>query len=144
MARSRRTHNPKRRLRPAPSSDEQFRALGSLAGRTLYGGNPQHKRNPGDFQLMPPSDLRQHKNLCDDAGVFTRSEAARLLREGVRRGLISVYEVKGWPKNVWAVSQNRIAVEAILENETLGTYHGYAMGHGDPLAQEILKRWSNG
>lgn len=118
--------------------------MDSLAGRTLYGGNPQHKRNPGDFRLTPPADPRPYKTLCDDAGVFRRHDAATLLREGVRRGLVSVYEVNGWPKNVWAVSQSGIAVEAILENETRGTYHGYAMGHGDPLTEEVLKRWSNG
>ena len=44
---------------------------------------------PGDFGLNPPAQPRDDKTLCDDAGIFTRSEAQRLLWEGVQRGLIS-------------------------------------------------------
>jgi hypothetical protein len=143
MAGSRKTPNPKRRIRAAPASEEERAELRLLAGRAGYGGNPQHKRNPGDFQLTPPFDPRQHKTLCDDAAVFKRDEAMRLLRAGIRQGLISVRDVNGWPKNVWAVSHSGVPVEAILENEVAGIYHGYAMGVGDPLAWDVRKRWSN-
>jgi hypothetical protein len=57
--------------------------------------------------------------------------------------LVSVREINGWRKNVWAVSTQGIALEAILENESIGTYHGYPMGDGDPLMREVRKRWEN-
>jgi len=34
-------------------------ALEMLVPRVSYGGNPEHKRNPGDFGLTPPSQPRQ-------------------------------------------------------------------------------------
>jgi len=46
------------------------------------------------------------------------------------------------PPYVWSVKDG-IALEAMLENPELGTYHGYPMPVDDPLADEILKRWRN-
>jgi hypothetical protein len=46
------------------------------------GGNPEHKRNPGDFGLTPPADARMGKTLCDSVGIFSRNAALDLLREG--------------------------------------------------------------
>ena len=137
----RHTPNLKRKLRPMPHDEYERHLLAELAERVRYGGNPQHKSNPGDFDLTPPSQARQFKTLCDRAGVFKRSEGLALLREGVRRGLISDRTTNGWPKNIWAVSASGEPVEAILENPDRGTYHGYAMGDDDPLAEDVLTRW---
>jgi len=112
-------------------------ALGALVS---YGGNPEHKRNPGDFGLTPPSAPRRDKTLCDEAGIFTRAEALRLLKAGIERGLVSAHD-SGPPQNVWAVTADGIPVEAQLENEGLLTYHGYPMPAADPLRREILARW---
>lgn len=106
-----------------------------------YRGNPAHKSNPGDFGLTPPRDPRPDKSLCDEAEVFTRQEAERLLRSGLRRGLVSVQERNGWPQNVWAVANNGVALEAMLENEATGTYHGYPMTESDPLNRTVIRRW---
>lgn len=129
--------NPKRRLHPAPGE----LGLEHLASRAGYGGNPQHKRNPGDFRLTPPADPRQEKTLCDPSGVLSRREALRLLGEGLRRGLVSAQVRNGWPQNVWAVTERGMALEAMLENEETGTYHGYPMLEGDPLRDEVVRAW---
>jgi hypothetical protein len=85
-----------------------------------YGGNPEHKRNPGDFGLNPPIAPRRGKTLCDDAGISRRQVAENLLRAGITRGLISALRVNGWPKNVWAVTEDGIPLEAQLENQGNG------------------------
>ena len=54
-----------------------------LATKITYGGNPEHKRNPGDFGLQPPSQPRQGKTLCDEAEIFTRRDAQSLLRKAL-------------------------------------------------------------
>lgn len=119
--------------------------LDQLAMRVTYGGNPEHKRNPGDFGLTPPADPRPGKSLCDVAGIFRRAEALKLLQEGLRRGLMSDRQENGWPKNIWSVSSSGIPLEAQLENPIQGSYHGYPMPETDPLASEVLSRWrSNG
>ena len=139
--RPRKTFNPKRRIRPRANTQDALAILENIAARVSYGGNPEHKRNPGDFMLSPPSQPRQGKSLCDDAGIFSRSEAEALLREGIRRGLISVQKRDGWPQNVWAVTPRGVPLEAMLENPATGGYHGYPMIPGDPLANEVRERW---
>lgn len=133
-------HNPKRRLLEAGPDD--LERLRRLAGTARYGGNPEHKRNPRDFGLHPPVSPRPAKSLCDVAEVFKREEAESLLREGLRRGLVSQQERTGWPQNVWAVAPNGVPLEAQLENAEQGSYHGYPMPESDPLADEIVRRWS--
>ena len=51
--------------------------------------------------------------------------------------------VSEWPKNVWSVTDDGIAMEAQLENPDAGIYHGYPMPESDPLSQEIIRRWEN-
>jgi hypothetical protein len=46
-----------------------------------YGGNPEHKRNPGDFGLTPPAQGRKDKTLCDTVEVFERQNALEHLRQ---------------------------------------------------------------
>lgn len=116
--------------------------MAELATRVRYGGNPEHKRNPGDFGLTPPSAPRPDKTLCDAVGVFERKVAKQLLREGIERGLISEQHRGEFPQNVWAVTTQGHPVEARLENATLGTYHGYPMPPTDPFCENILNRWS--
>lgn len=133
--------NPKRKLLTPAQALARQQELHSLANRVRYGGNPEHKRNPGDFGLTPPSDPRQGKALCDVARVFSRAVALRLLSEGLRKGLVSDRVVGDWPKNVWSVTDDGFALEAQLENPQLGSYHGYPMPETDPMAQEVALRW---
>ena len=135
----RRSFNPKRRLRAAPESREDLQALAALEERARYNGNPEHKRNPGDFRLTPPAAPRQGKSLCDDAQIFEHAKATALLKEGLKRGLVSIRARNGWPQNVWAVAPNGVPVEAQHEGD--GSYHGYPMPEADPFRNAILARW---
>jgi hypothetical protein len=116
--------------------------LTCLAQSVKYGGNNQHKKNPGDFGLVPPSQPRPDKTLCDEAGITSRKEALRLLREGARRGLISVQSRADFPQNIWAVTAEGIPLEAQLENREQGIYHGYPIPKTDDFRDEVIKRWN--
>lgn len=135
--------NPKRRIRAAPETDEDRDTLERLAQAASYGGNPEHKRNPGDFNLLPPSNPRPGKTLCDGVKVFSRAEARELLREGLRRGIVSEQDGgNGWPQNIWAVTRDGLPLEAQLEQRESGTYHGYPLQDEDPLYSEVVSRWN--
>ncbi|MDD4887063.1 MAG: hypothetical protein PHO64_09085 [Thiomonas sp.] len=133
--------NLKRKLLTPAQAQARTALLGELANRARYGGNPEHKKTPGDFGLTPPSDPRQGKSLCDAAKIFKRDEAEKLLREGLRNGLVSDRMAGEWPKNVWSVTEDGLAMEAQLENPDLGSYHGYPMPETDPLSLEVIRRW---
>lgn len=135
----RRTYNPKRRLCPADELPARHSALLRRIEDLRYSGNPEHKRNPGDFGLAPPSGPRPGKTLCDQVEIYSRAEALALLKEGVRRGTFSTRERDGWPQNVWAVTEDREALEAQLEGQ--GAYHGYPMPEADPFREKVLERW---
>lgn len=114
-----------------------------LAGKVCYDGSPWHKRNPGDFGFDPPSKPRPDKSLCDDAGVFSKSEAERLLKEGVLRGLVSKQRRGGFPQNIWAVSQTGVPVEAMLGNKVKGCYHGYPLMEEELFSRQVLEKWKD-
>ncbi|QVL51302.1 MAG: hypothetical protein KFB96_06900 [Thiocapsa sp.] len=108
-----------------------------------YGGNPEHKRNPGDFGLTPPAaHCRPDKSLCDGVGIMTRRAALKHLRAGVQQGLVSQQRRDGWPQNIWAVTDNGDPLEAMLENAGQGVYHGYPMPQDDPFRAEVPGRWN--
>jgi len=106
-----------------------------------YTGNPEHKRNPGDFSLTPPSAPRPGKTLCDKVGIFSRAEALALLRAAFERGTFSAQERDGWPQNVWAVTAAGEPLEAQLESH--GVYHGYPMAEEDPFRERVVERWAH-
>lgn len=137
--RKRSSYNDKRRFMDPVDQD----TLDTIVSRIRYGGNPEHKRNPGDFGLMPPSQPRPDKSLCDDIGVFKKIEAERLLHDGIKRCLVSQNWRQGFPQNIWAVTENGIAVEAQLENAAMGTYHGYPMPSTDHFSKAVLERWGH-
>ena len=132
------TFNPKRRLCSEAQLGERVRDLRGRESELRYNGNPQHKKNPGDFGLDPPSAPRLGKTLCDSTGIHTRDEARQLLLDGCLRGLFSAQEREGWPQNIWAVKDDQ-ALEAQAEGN--GIYHGYPMPQNDPLREEVLRRW---
>lgn len=138
----RQTLNPKRRLKPSPLNPGETEALRVLAEKVGYTGNSDHKRNTGNFGLDPPLGPRPGKTLCDDSNIFQIGVARRLLKEGARRGLISHQQRNGWPQNIWSVTNRGIPLEAQLENQETGDYHGYPMSNNDPFREAILKRWN--
>lgn len=140
MSSARTRFNPKRRFARSLLSKAQ---LQSLAGKVRYSGNAAHKRNPGDFGLTPPSLPRDDKSLCDSVGIFKRSEALKLLKQGVLRGMISEWDgTNGFPKNIWSVTVEGIPLEAQLENAGNGTYHGYPLEMNDDFRESVLAKWN--
>ncbi|WP_194727358.1 hypothetical protein [Noviherbaspirillum malthae] len=139
MQRRENRFNPKRKLKD--SDDVVLKKAAELALRVQYGGNPEHKKNPGDFGLTPPSYPRSAKSLCDSAGIFSKKLALGYLKQGLEKGLFSERYKGEWPQNIWSVTVDGIPLEAQLENPELGTYHGYPMPASDPFADEILRRW---
>jgi len=135
----RRKINSKRRLIDPPCSQAE---LDQLAARVVYIGSPYHKRNPGDFALMPPSQPRPDKTLCDGAGIFRKDEAQKLLAAGARKGTVSPFEGDGFPKHIWAVTEAGIVLEAKYNNEGPGNYHGYPLPGDDRFREAVLARWN--
>ena len=132
--------NPKRKIRPySVENKEEYITLSQKIG---YGGNSEHKKNPNDFNLVPPTSPRSAKSLCDDVEIFERKKALKLLKEGARHGIISEQERNGFPQNIWAVDENGKPLEAQLENQELGTYHGYPVPESDPFSALILTEWN--
>jgi hypothetical protein len=138
MYSKRRTYNPNRHVASKTVQAE----LDKLAAKVRYRGNPEHKRNPGDFALAPPLGPRPGKTLCDEAGIFNKAVAQRLLREGIRRGLVSRQGGAGYPKNIWAVSDEGFPMEAQLENSGDGSYHGYPMPEDDAFREIVIEKWN--
>ena len=91
--------------------------------------------------MNPPADSRPDKTLCDGAGIVGKERALHLLREGVRRGMVSKQQRNGFPQNIWAVTENGIPVEAQLENPATGIYHGYPMPTEDTFREKVLANW---
>jgi hypothetical protein len=133
--------NPKRKFRELnPAELQQCK---ELALQVKYGGNPEHKKNPGDFGLTPPSSPRSAKSLCDNASIFERAVALRHLKSGLKKGLVSEQNRNNWPQNIWAVSEQGEPLEAQLENSETGTYHGYPIPETDPMFYAVLEKWNS-
>lgn len=92
-----------------------------LAEQIRYGGNPEHKMNPGQFGLTPPSGPRPGKSLCDTVGIFSREDALKHFKLGLCKGLISDRFNGQWPQNIWSVTEDGYPLEAQLENPMTGT-----------------------
>ena len=126
----------RRKIRRTPLSDEERDLLKGVT----YEGNSVHKRNPGDFGLTPPAAPRLDKTLCDEAGISKKAEAKRLLRRGIKRGIVSkATAVGGFPKEVWVVDADGNVFEAI--HGTAGAYHGYPIRRSDPFSKEVHRVW---
>ena len=134
-----RKFNPKRQV--APRNQWQLEHLRAMAKRAGYGGNPEHKSRPGDYNLVPAASPRPGKTLCDKTAEFSKAKAEELLRSGFCKGMVSLQQWNGWPQNVWSVLDGE-PFEAQLENREKGTYHGYPMPLADDFRQVVLKEWT--
>jgi hypothetical protein len=132
-------YNPKRKIAPPNHCPEEQRA--KWVANAKYGGNPEHKKRPADYDLTPPASPRPGKTLCDAERPLMKPEAEGLLREGFRKGMISQRTDNTWPQNVWAVSDGQ-AFEAQLENSAQGVYHGYPMPLDDDFRTVVMDEWS--
>jgi hypothetical protein len=133
-------YNPKRRLAPVDYMTEEQRL--ALAERVRYGGNPEHKRSPGDYGLTPPASPRPGKTLCDAEREILIQEAQTLLASGFRKGTFDVRSTGSWPQNVWAISGAGEVFEAQLENSEQGIYHGYPLPEDDDFRRVVVEEWA--
>jgi hypothetical protein len=113
-----------------------------FAGKIRYEGNPRHKKSPGSFGLESTVKPYHRKALCDVVSVKTSREAIWLLKEGIRRKLVSLpdprpYELK-WPKCIWAVKDD-IVLEA--RHTGNGVYHGYPELSTQALGKIVKELW---
>ncbi|NQW46767.1 MAG: hypothetical protein HQ464_03250 [Planctomycetes bacterium] len=133
----------------AKLTPEEASEIAKRASKVRYGGNPKHKRNPGDFGLFPPATHsggdpeRGADALCDLVKVFRRSEARALLEKAFREGFVDGRFDGDWPKTVWLVTKDGHVFEAKLENRQLGTYHGYPLPRTDPMRDDVLKEFED-
>lgn len=132
-------YNPKRKI--AVNGSVPPSRLRELAQKSSYGGNPEHKRSPGDYGLTPPASPRPGKTLCDGERQILKEEAEAFLRGGLGRGMMSPCAVGSWPHNVWAVSEAGEAFEFQLENPALGVYDGYPMPKNDDFRAAVEAEW---
>lgn len=58
-----------------------------LADKVLYTGNSEHKKNPGDFGLTPPSGARPRKSLCDTVNIFSKKTHSNFFNLACVEGL---------------------------------------------------------
>lgn len=132
--------NPKRRIAPLDALSLEERQ--ALSTRVSYGGNPEHKRSPGDYGLTPPASPRPGKTLCDGTRNIPKEEATRLLVNGLIKGMFSPCNAEQWPQNIWSLSNNGEIFEAELENCIRGVYHGYPMPKNDFFRSVVNTEWA--
>lgn len=132
-------YNPKRRIAPPDFLPEAERR--DLSRRVSYGGNPEHKRSPGDYNLTPPAQPRPGKTLCDGDRQILKDEALDLLKEGLQKGMFCSFEHGSWPQNIWSISNTGEIFEAQIENPMQGTYHGYPVPADDDFRRTIKYEW---
>ncbi|HWA24074.1 MAG TPA: hypothetical protein VG734_00260 [Lacunisphaera sp.] len=131
--------NRNRRMISLPVDKEAQKRLDVWAESASYEGVSYHKRSPHEFNLPQAGQPRRAKTLCDEVPIRRLADALRLLREGIRRGLVSPQERNGWPQHAWAVFNGR-ALEA--KQSSQGVYHAYPLQNSDPFADEVIRRWN--
>lgn len=130
-------NNPKRRIAPPDWIDLAARTR--LAESLTYVGSAHHKRRPGDYGLHPPTNPRPWKSLCDSNGPVLLAEARGLLRQGILKGMFSIFDDDGEPKYVWSVDESNRPYEAKVG---LGGYHGYLLEDADDMSKLVLREWA--
>ena len=119
---------------------ERLRQFAELA---RYCGRPYHLRKPQakDFSATAHGF---NKSPCDGNISLRRPEANQLLREGIRRSMISEWRQEYppnyvLPKYVWAVKDIHV-FEAKLSKGT-PNYHGYELLENDSYRDYVMDVW---
>lgn len=130
------SNNPKRRIAKPDHFGQAD--LAHFDEHAVYEGMAHHKLHPSDYGFDPPVSPRPWKSVCDDLRAIGRSEACRLFKKGLRRGMVSPYLIDGLPKYVWTVDADRQVYEAKLGTDgTRWSYHGYRLRSDE----EDMRRW---
>ena len=139
MPRTQQPNNPKRRI--APPGQLSAAEQADLLARARYVGSALHKHKAADYGFHPPGNPRPHKSLCDDLRIIRRQEAAQLMANGIRLGMISACPAGQLPKFIWSVDQDGEAYEAKIDRNG---YHGYRLDrdHEKTMRQYVLDEWT--
>ncbi len=105
--------------------------------RHAMAATPSTNVTPATLALHPLR-LREWAKHFAKSGIFSRSAALELLRDGFRRGFVSRQQRDGWPQNVWAITPVGEPLEEQLEGT--GVYHGYPIPENDPFRDVMLSR----
>ena len=132
-------NNPKRRI--ASKNECMSEMLDEYVKQAQYTGSAHHKRNPADYGFHPPANPRPNKSLCDASRPVRLADARSLFREGIKRGMISVYPEGGLPKYVWAVDSDGRVYEA-KRDQNSSSYHGYELGDEDAMRKMVITEWN--
>ena len=134
--RHRKRSDPRRRIvRPGSIAPE----LKSRWNRIRYQGSAHHKSKPTGGALAPSP--RQGKSLCDGLRIIGLREAAKLLRAGIARDMVSERRcAEGLPKYIWAVDNSGEAYEAV-QGSPSHHYHGYRLDRNDAMREIVVKEW---
>ena len=129
-----------RTIRSRPLTDEQ-RAF--LVEHAAYEGSPFHKKEPHNFDLTPPTNPREDKTLCDEAGIFAKEVAFTLFATAIEVGLVSEKDkVEGFPAQLWVVDEQGRVFEIIYGGSRTGRYHGYPVRRSHPLFDKVSGAWA--
>lgn len=97
---------------------------------------------PNDYGLTPPIAPRRGKTLCDAERPFPKARAEALVKLALARGMASLQSRGEWPQNLWVVDDGQ-TFEAELENQAIGSYHGYPMPADDEFAKVVITEWQS-
>lgn len=141
MKRPQKRSKPKRRVMLAEAGAVDRDELQRMETMAVYRPSPYHKPHSlsGGRRAVPAP--RPDKTICDGPSARSHRNAVELLRAGFRRGMVSRQIRRGWPRNVWAVDEDRVVYEAQLSNAEIGEYHGYPMKQDDGFAAFIATEW---
>jgi hypothetical protein len=134
----RRGNNPKRRIAEIDQLDDNARQR--LSEQLVYVGSGHHKLRGADYGFTPPANPRPTKSVCDGVRSITRTEAQRLFKLGVSKGMFSLVSNNLPPKYVWSVDEDGEPYEAIAGQDG---YHGYRLGRDDDFRTVVLKEWKH-
>lgn len=141
MERPQKRSKTKKKTAVAPSDEYDKDTLEQMARDARYKPSPYHKSNPVAWGLPGPPQNRPDKTVCEGSGITCGRDAIKLLKSGIRCGMVSKQKRGDWPQNVWAVDAEGFVYESQLSNSGLGEYHGYPMTDGDHFAEIVRTEW---
>ena len=116
--------------------------LEQMARKARYEPSPYHKSaQEAERWGLSRAVHRPDTTLCEAGTIGGRRDAVRLLRLGIRLGMVSETRRGDWPQNVWAVDDKGVAYEAQLSNRGVGEYHGYPMKRYDGFTGFVKRVW---
>ena len=123
-------------------SDLDESELECMASEVQYHPSEFHKTLEAlqRWNLSSPG-RRRGKMACPDTGpVSSRKRVVRLLKEAIRRGMVSRARRDSWPNRVWAIGPDDGVYEAKLTKA--GLYHAFPLRGPSAFVRHLRIEWS--